>query len=516
MKLLILILIQLFCFSISDDGDRLVFLYTHFRHGARAPMNINDQYIDLVGEKWTTPGELTGIGQRMHYLLGLRNRIRYIENETFLSEKFDPHEILIFSSNLNRTMVSVSSQLQGFYPQSAQQGEVLTEAQEKIAVPEVDINCTEINDEIKKLNRSSLPYYMMLAPVRMVNDNDRKMNVYDLQECTEERDDIKKKNRESIPYAVNFTNDFNKKYGKLLNDYLNQTNKTYDMLDIDHFCDAVLSSYTDQRNMTDFKKTGVDVKEMNDYCNEFMRVSYLYQYHGDNEKVLAHVDSSKLMSELMYYMKRRIDADITEENEDENYKDYSRPKMLMISGHDSTTSADEIFILNALGLNITELYIFPKYAAQLALEVRTKKEDGKASKYADYYVLGYFNDKQLFNVTADEFIKKIEEDIWSQEEVNEFCGFDGAGSKGDNSSDNKNGTSSDTSSENSSTNNSTNSTVIETKKKDNAKKAYKVLMIVFIVLAAILLATTLFLAFRTCGRNNVAPFDPSFNMTTKQ
>ena len=37
--------------------------------------------------------------------------------------------------------------------------------------------------------------------------------------------------------------------------------------------------------------------------------------------------------------------------------------MLMISGHDSTSSADEIFLFNALGLNITEKYIFPRYAA---------------------------------------------------------------------------------------------------------------------------------------------------------
>ena len=82
-------------------------------------------------------GELTGMGQRMHYLLDIRNRMRYIEKEKFLSEKFDAHEILIYSSNLNRTMLSVSSQLQGLYPQSSKKGEILTEAQEKAAVPQV-------------------------------------------------------------------------------------------------------------------------------------------------------------------------------------------------------------------------------------------------------------------------------------------------------------------------------------------------------------------------------------------
>ena len=99
MKLLIFTLIQLLSFSISQN-NRLVFLYTHFRHGARAPMDLDDNYTDLVKEKWDNPGELTGIGQRMHYLLGLRNRIKYIKNETFLNETFDPHEILIYSSNL--------------------------------------------------------------------------------------------------------------------------------------------------------------------------------------------------------------------------------------------------------------------------------------------------------------------------------------------------------------------------------------------------------------------------------
>ena len=30
---------------------------------------------------------------------------------------------------------------------------------------------------------------------------------------------------------------------------------------------------------------------------------YLYQYSGDEERLLPHVESSKLMSEFIYYMK---------------------------------------------------------------------------------------------------------------------------------------------------------------------------------------------------------------------
>jgi hypothetical protein len=33
---------------------------------------------------------------------------------------------------------------------------------------------------------------MIIAPVRMINDNDKKMNVYDLEECIEERNGKKR------------------------------------------------------------------------------------------------------------------------------------------------------------------------------------------------------------------------------------------------------------------------------------------------------------------------------------
>ena len=99
-----------FCFLISsflflNTNGRLVFLYTHFRHGARGPVELNDNFEDNLGEKWTSLGELTGVGERMHYLLGLRNRKKYIEEEGFLSPRFDPHQMLIFTTNKNRTMI---------------------------------------------------------------------------------------------------------------------------------------------------------------------------------------------------------------------------------------------------------------------------------------------------------------------------------------------------------------------------------------------------------------------------
>ena len=161
--------------SYSEEGEKLIFVVTHFRHGARAPQNINNSYYDLLGEKWTNPGELTDMGQRMHYILGIRNRKRYVIKVKFLSEQFDPHEILIYTSSFNRTIISASSQLQGLYPQTAEKGEILTEAQKKLSYPQVDCNDSYIQEQINLLEDNALPYNMMLTPIRMINHNERKL-----------------------------------------------------------------------------------------------------------------------------------------------------------------------------------------------------------------------------------------------------------------------------------------------------------------------------------------------------
>ena len=80
--LFLLLLYSIFS-SYSNNGEKLIFVVTHFRHGARAPQSINSDFYDLLGEKWTNPGELTGMGQRMHYILGIRNRKRLLWMKNF-------------------------------------------------------------------------------------------------------------------------------------------------------------------------------------------------------------------------------------------------------------------------------------------------------------------------------------------------------------------------------------------------------------------------------------------------
>ena len=474
----IIIILQIFHISLLSDN--LVFLYTHYRHGARGPTKLNDNYLDNVGEKWTELGELTGIGERMHYLLGLRNRKKYIEEKRFLSEKFDPHEMIIYSTDVNRTLISCASQMQGWYPQRANMGEILTPKQENNAYPPIleGKNPGDEYIEIAKneLHSSALPYRMILTPIRMISKSEKLMNLHDIGTCKEKMEKLKEYNALNNPIFKIYTDKFNHDYGKQLNKYYKEANDTFYYKKLKNICSDFICDYTDNRALTEFKtKTGINLDEFNEACLEHYEMYYKYVYHGDEEKAFAHVESSKLLREVLYYMKRRIDANMTEEDEDANYANYSIPRMLMISGHDTSVSADYMLLLKALGINETEKFKFPKFASQLALEVTTELQN--CTSYSDYNITGYFDNNVIFNIKVDEFIKKVEKEIWSNEKVDEYCGFI---SHDEEKSDEK-----------------------TDEKKEESDTNYKILIIIFASLAAILLAIIIVLIVKLSKSNKI-------------
>ena len=418
-----------FCFLIPsflllNNNGRLVFLYTHFRHGARGPKKLNDNYEDYIGEKWTSLAELTGVGERMHYLLGLRNRKKYIEEEGFLSPRFDPHQMLIFTTTKNRTMISCYSQLQGLYPQRANSSEeLLTPQQEERAYPPIleKEKDPDIEKAVKELDGSALPYRMMLAPARMVSEKEIKMSIHNIGECEAKTDKIKKDN-EKIQEFKDVLKQFNKEYAESFNKYYKKEKAEFKNKEIRTICSDFIADYTEDREMKAFKEaTGLDFDKLKTDCLDFFKKYYFYSYYGDKDKLLSVIETSKMMREFIFYMKRRLDADMTKVDEDADCRDYSRPRWILTSGHDTTVSANLVLLIKALDLDMNTKFDVPKYATQLALEIRTNKD--KCTSYSDYYVVGYFDNNELFNIKVDEFINKLESVIWTDQQVDEYCGF---------------------------------------------------------------------------------------------
>ena len=300
--------------------DKLVFLMTHIRHGARAPQKYYNQskYLDYVLESWDNPGELTPIGQRMHYALGLQNREEYITKKKFLSENFDPHEILIYSTKFNRTLLSVSSFFQGLYPPGT--GGEITEEQKNNSKPQVNLS-PEVEKELEKLKLNSLPEKMSVVPVRMINDNERKIIIYDIPECLWKRDEMRKINLEKSEDLKKFIEEFKKKYkDDIFKIY--ETKPEYNIDFIDNFCDAFISGSTELKEMKKLNDTGINKNELLDQCFEFMKLNFRDWISGDSERILPTLEVSKLMREFIHYMNQRIVDDMEGKDTSKNYEDY--------------------------------------------------------------------------------------------------------------------------------------------------------------------------------------------------
>jgi hypothetical protein len=92
---------------------------------------------DFEKDYWGAPGQLTPTGMRQHYLNGQVFRKRYIDEYKLLSPTYNPEEVYVRATDVNRTIMSAQSQLLGWYPDSAYQLESEETAQR--AVPPMQI-----------------------------------------------------------------------------------------------------------------------------------------------------------------------------------------------------------------------------------------------------------------------------------------------------------------------------------------------------------------------------------------
>ena len=140
--------------------SKLVAVVEICRHGARAPTTFMPGDNDKIWPQGE--GELLPEGMRQHYLIGQELRKRYIKDEEFLSFNYYQPEIYVFTTDINRTIMSAQSQLQGLYP--AGTGPVLRNTSiESDIVPPIHIfNQDFITNNLKF---SALPHFTQVIPV---------------------------------------------------------------------------------------------------------------------------------------------------------------------------------------------------------------------------------------------------------------------------------------------------------------------------------------------------------------
>ena len=398
----IIFLILPFILISTRENKNLIFVMTHFRHGARSPTHLDSKNLDLLGEEWDKEGALTGVGKRMQYLLGYRNRLRYVDQYNFLSEKYNSTEIKVVSSYKERAQESILAHLQGLYPPNKNLGETLNEKQINNADPPVNIEDPEIDREKIELGNNTLPNSMTIIPFESIDISSNKS-------CRGEGTD----NSSNIIAVVN---KFNELYLEKFSEFINSDNQNnYTFEEVGDICSDYICSYVDGRSMTTFSEF-IDLDEFYNFCMDVFLLKVGETKVTSN--ITEYAFGTYFMRLLVDFTKLKVDEDIGKSESSS-----INPKMLIISGHDTSMSTHQFFLQFALGKSV-DFFRTTTFTSQMAFEIERNNDDKTDRDYSDYFISYYFNDELLLNMTLDEFFNKVEPHILSDEEINSICNFD--------------------------------------------------------------------------------------------
>ena len=394
------LLFFLILFSLSYSENKTIFVFEHFRHGARGPI-IEDK---IFNEKYIGTGELTNVGARMHYLLGQHNKHIYIKNKKFISKNFIPDEFLIYSTNTNRTIDSVNNQLLGMFSEENENLKLI-KSQNKNSIPYYLNKNHKIKEKINELNDISISHGTQVFPIHVLNIGNTFIPYFTLNNCPKSLDLVKeniKKNMKEIERTKKILLN-----NKILNDNINNIKKEEELVTIiTQICDFSIVGYTDGRILN--KTKNINVTQLYTECNYFNKLLFTKIYVKDKENQISKITMSHLMNIIIQFIEKRIKLN-EEKKGDLILKNH--PKFFIYSGHDTTLSQLQDFLTLIFNSNVLEI----PFASNLFLEVIKNEKNNK------YYVKVIYNDKELFEIEYNEFKKKVENNILTNQEIIKLC-----------------------------------------------------------------------------------------------
>ena len=388
--------------------SQLRWAFEIFRHGARTPYSgMTSDFVDCFGQKWFGLKELTGVGLYQHFLVGYRNRLKYMIENKLLKEEYDPREVFLITTDSNRTIMSANAQIQGLYPPG--KGPTLFQNQSDKAVPPV--NLSEIEDAKNELdenqNYSALPHMMNVIPVHSFFNADHFIQLQDKKVCkpTIEYYQRNQKRKE----VTDFIDTMTEKYGDDLQKKLRH-NETRDVLKdytkAYYIFDTIISRNAEGYPLPTLGNA-TDEELLNDSF-KFFDLDLIGRGIDNDSDICLHA-MSPIFDRILKWINLKIEKD---KNNDFDYKGYDLPKFVMFSAHDSTCGAFMGFMLNVFGADLRYTY----FATNINLELYL----GDDNKYYIEYII---NDESILNITYDDFVNNLTQKMKTTEEINKFCQF---------------------------------------------------------------------------------------------
>ena len=389
--------------NIYINARKLIFVYEHARHGARGPSSgyraIFKNGTDEYNINWVTDGELTQIGKRQHYYLGIRNKIRYKDLIDF--KKYNPMEILIHATDYNRSQQSIMSELYGMF-EDINETELIGEERNYTMVNDWYMKNRTlsgyINDTLhgikNRVNKKSFPIFN----IHKFPDN----RIFLVDHCTK----IKNyRDEKAWPVVQEYFKEFDSNF---LEAFMNFTNHTFDKEyfhlydNMKSITDHFICNYDNKKNLTHLRDAGLNLTLFYNYAKRFYG-NFIFDYFVD--EYTSGLEETHLMQDVLGYMELRIN--------NINKTTYKAPKMVMDCGHDTTVGPIARFMDSAFGCGYHK---FCEFACNVYFELF---QEDNGSITVDYYM----DDELLLpGIEFGKFKSTIQSHFWNDTYMDEFCG----------------------------------------------------------------------------------------------
>ena len=391
-------------------SNKLISVYSIYRHGSRGPIKLDNNSKDFFGNFIENKGGLTTYGERMFYIVGIYNRYKYLYNLDFLNKTCNTNEIYFFSSHLDRTIMSSQSQILGFCNNSTN-NKIINKHFINFTYPPISIfNNIEMKNEIKNLNKEkfSLPYNINLLPLHIYSENDGRFLQIFSEKCKQSFYKILKNNSQINKILNIIEKEFNKKYKERFNKFKKE-NKYYKFGEILEITDQYLSSFYDGKITKDIiNKLNINEEEFLEYSNK-IHYHFIIDYLFNDKKGESYkLEVSLLLRDIINKLKENINL----EKIKKSYK-----KLNIGTAHDITLMGIQLFINSALKLNNNIIDI--TYGGSITFELY-KEHITNYNSY-NYYLDYYINDKFIQRFNFNDFYENINNFSWDEEKIEEFC-----------------------------------------------------------------------------------------------
>lgn len=402
----------LFFVIVVSSNQSTVFLFEHCRHGARSTSKLSADSTDVFNQTWKGDSELTNVGLRQHFVLGMHIKSLYT---AFIDSLDLFKDVLVLSSNSNRTIMSAMAQLQGiFYNGSSPTIDNITKEQLVHAVPPFTSKNEALAAESEKLGLNVFPGSVDVAPPVHILRTEEKVFQFEKNGGCDPIKQARKLN-ENKKEVQDFIFKYNQKYSQPLLKLLRISNKDYfkQLDNIGKVSIALIANVVEGRNLTSLlSNSGINQQELLASSYEYYNIYAKHVLSNDDKNELAKASSSVLMRQVLSYMQ---DA-ITHRNKNVTDDSKAVPKLVLLSGHDSTLVGMQDFLRVAFGMHVC----FPEFASYLLIELKDHVDNNHM-----YNVSVTFNnnDNEKIEMSFDEFRTKIEETAWTYEETGYYCKF---------------------------------------------------------------------------------------------